>query len=419
MRISVAPSRPEGKIKAIASKSVAHRLLICAAFADGDTKIRCDETNRDIEATAGCLTALGAKIVRDAPYYYVSPIKSINKNATLNCHESGSTMRFILPVAAALGADASFLMAGRLPQRPLSPLREELEAHGMVFSETGSNPLTSKGSLSGDSFEIAGNVSSQFISGLLFALTLLGRDTTLTVTGKIESAPYIDITADALRLFSAEPEKRGNVYYVKAKKLISPREIDVEGDWSNAAFPLAAGAIGGASVAVSGLDPRSSQGDRAVIDILRRFGARVTENEDGYTVSGDKLCGIDIDATQIPDLVPILATIAAVADGTTKIYGAARLRIKESDRLSATTDMLCRLGADVKELPDGLLINGVSRLKGGSVSSFNDHRIAMSAAIASAVCDGEIIIDGAEAMNKSYPSFLEDIKNIKIFASIK
>ena len=215
MKRLIEPSAPFGTIKAIASKSAAHRLMICAAFADTETKIRCEETNKDIEATAECLSALGAKIRREAPFYIVSPIKELRHGALLNCNESGSTLRFLIPVAAAIGADADFLMAGRLPERPLSPLREELEAHGIRFTEAGSNPLSCRGSLSGSCFKIAGNISSQFISGLLFALTLMKSDATLEITGSIESAPYIDMTVDALRIFSAEPQKIGNKYIIK------------------------------------------------------------------------------------------------------------------------------------------------------------------------------------------------------------
>ena len=415
------PSVPSGTVKAIASKSVAHRLLICAAFADGETRIRCEETNRDIEATAECLSALGAAVRREAPFYVVSPIKTLNRGATLNCHESGSTMRFLVPIAAALGADCDFLMAGRLPERPLSPLREELEAHGISFSPAGSNPLRCRGSLTGDSFEIAGNVSSQFISGLLFALTLMGKEATLTVTGKLESAPYVEMTVDALSIFSASPEKDGNTYHIKKNtSLISPREIDVEGDWSNAAFPLAAGAMGKGVVTVCGLDPLSRQGDRKIIELLGEFGADIKEDASGraYTVRGGRLHGIEIDASQIPDLVPILATVASVAEGETRIYGASRLRIKESDRLATTVQMLTSLGADLQTSEDGLIIHGKPSLSGGVTESFNDHRIAMSAAVASTVSRGEVVINGAEATSKSYPSFWQDMKNLNISADI-
>ncbi|MBE6593248.1 MAG: 3-phosphoshikimate 1-carboxyvinyltransferase [Ruminococcaceae bacterium] len=408
----------EGKIKSIASKSVAHRLLICAAFADAPTRIRCDETNKDIEATAACLSALGAKIERNESYYTVTPVKpcDVIKGASLPCGESGSTLRFLLPVAAALGADCSFELEGRLPDRPLSPLREELEAHGIAIS--GKNPLQIRGKLVGNSFSIDGNVSSQFISGLLFALTLLDTDGTLKVNGKLGSAPYVDITCDALSLFGAPVSKFENTYKTEAHTLLcSPCSIEVEGDWSNAAFPLALGAIG-KEVEVLGLSNKSSQGDKAIVDLLRRFGADIIYNDEknSYVAKRSDLHGIEIDASQIPDLVPILATVASVAKGRTIIYGASRLRLKESDRLESVSEFLNSLGADVTQTDDGLIINGVEQLSGAKIDSFNDHRIAMSAAVASAVCEGEIILSRAEAVEKSYPSFWQDMLGVGIIS---
>ena len=415
MVMKVSPSVPSGKIKAIASKSVAHRLLICAAFGDKKTLIRCEETNMDIEATAACLSALGAKIVRKAPFYEVEPITEVKKGAFLPCGESGSTLRFLLPVTAALGADASFLMEGRLPERPLSPLREELEAHGIRFSYEKSNILKAEGQLTGDSFSINGGVSSQFISGLLFALSLLPYESTLTIEGNIESAPYINITEDALSLFGARPQRTKNTYNVSAhSRFISPAEICVEGDWSNAAFPLCLGVLGKGSVCVTGLNGNSSQGDLKIVELIRRFGGELRETDGGYIASASELCGIDIDATDIPDLVPALAVLASVAKGKTKIYGAARLRIKESDRLQSTCAMLTALGADITETDDGLIINGKDSLTGGRISSCNDHRIAMSAAVASCVCSSAVIIEGAQAVEKSYPSFWEDMRSLGI-----
>ena len=408
----------EGKIKSIASNSVAHRLLICAAFADAPTRIYCEKTNNDIEATATCLSALGARIERNAPYYNVTPIKpcDVIKGASLPCGESGSTLRFLLPVAAALGADCSFELEGRLPDRPLSPLREELEAHGIAIS--GKNPLQIRGKLIGNSFSIDGNVSSQFISGLLFAITFLDAESTLKVNGKLESAPYVDITCDALALFGAPVSNLENTYKAKAyTSLHSPRSIDVEGDWSNAAFPLVLGAIG-RSVEVLGLSKDSSQGDKAIVDILRRFGADIVYNEENgsYVAKKSELHGIDIDASQIPDLVPILATVASVAKGRTVIYGASRLRLKESDRLKSVSEFLNSLGADVIQTNDGLIINGVEHLCGAKIDSFNDHRIAMSVAVASAVCEGEIILSRSEAVEKSYPSFWQDMLGVGIIS---
>ena len=414
MKLSLSFDSPKGKIKAIASKSVAHRLLICAAFADAPTRILCEETNKDIEATAACLSALGASIQRNAPYYEVMPVspENIIKGATLPCGESGSTLRFLLPVAAALGADCSFDLEGRLADRPLSPLREELESHGISLS--GKNPLTVSGRLCGGEFSIDGSVSSQFVSGLLFALTLMKNEATLTVTGRIESAPYIDITCDALAIFGAPAQKNENKYIIGAHpSLTSPSYLEVEGDWSNAAFPLALGALGG-EVEVCGLNPESSQGDRAIIDILLRFGTDISLSEDGstYISRRSSLRGTDIDASQIPDLVPVLATVASVAEGKTRIYGASRLRLKESDRLSTVCDMLTRLGAKIEENDDGLIIEGVSALLGGAVSSHNDHRIAMSAAVAASISEHSVEIDGAEAVNKSYPAFWNDVETL-------
>ena len=409
MKLNISFDKPCGKIKAIASKSVAHRLLICAAFADAPAKILCEETNNDIEATAACLNALGAKITRNAPYYDIIPVdpERINRNATLPCGESGSTLRFLLPVAASLGADCSFALEGRLADRPLSPLREELEAHGVTVS--GYNPLSISGKLVGNEFSIDGSVSSQFISGLLFALSLLSSDSVLTVTGKIESAPYIDITCDALSLFGAKPTRKDNKFFINSSSFVSPSLLEVEGDWSNAAFPLALGAIGG-EIEIFGLNPNSSQGDKAIVDLLARFGADIYLSPDGsYIARRSELRGIDIDASQIPDLVPVLATVASVAKGRTRIYGASRLRLKESDRLATVKDLLSRLGANIELTDDGLIIEGVTALDGGKVDSHNDHRIAMSAAVASAVCSEKVSIERAEAVKKSYPAFWEDM----------
>ena len=413
MNVTLTPSVTGGKIKAIASKSAAHRLLICAAFAKGDTRILCEEVNEDIEATVRCLTALGADIKRAAPYFYVSPVAELKRGTVLDCGESGSTQRFLVPVVAMLGSDSSFLMKGRLPKRPLSPLREELERCGAVFSEAGSNPLVCKGRVTDNEFSIRGDVSSQFISGLLFALAVSGRSGRLHIIGKLESAPYVDITADALRRFGVGVDKTDDGYEIKENRgLVSPSEVIVEGDWSNAAFPLALGAIGGKEVTVFGLDMNSRQGDRAVLNVLKEMGAAIHVNGDAVTVSPSALHGVTIDASQIPDLVPILATVASVAEGETVICNAERLRIKESDRLRAVSEMLCALGGIVEETSDGLRIVGVPALSGGEVSSFGDHRMVMSGAVASVRCQSPVTINGAEAVAKSYPSFFEDMKKI-------
>jgi 3-phosphoshikimate 1-carboxyvinyltransferase len=315
----------------------------------------------------------------------------------------------MLPVACALGADVAFKMGGRLPARPLTPLYEELNAHGCALSPQGMNPLHQSGHLKGGTFTISGNVSSQFISGLLFALPLLNDDSLIKITGELESKPYIDMTIAALKEFGViiKPGRHG--YIVKGKQHYAPRyTVNVEGDWSNAAVWLCVGAVGSGELTVTNLNMNSLQGDKKILDFLERFGARVSREDDRVTVVRGVLRGIDIDAADTPDLVPVLAAVASVAEGTTVIRNAVRLRIKETDRLKTVTASLSSLGADIKETRDGLIINGKERLNGGSVVATNDHRLAMLAALAAAVCDNPVTITDADAVNKSYPGFFRD-----------
>lgn len=398
-------------LSAISSKSEAHRYLICSALGDAPVEMICTDTNADIDATASCLNSLGASISRKGESFFIEPIKKVNKNAVLDCNESGSTLRFMLPVAAALGADCSFVMRGRLAQRPLSPLYEMLEDNGITLGEQGVSPLDIKGKLSSGKYSIVANVSSQFISGMLFALSICEGESKLKLEGKLESAPYVEMTLDALNAFGADVifDSETNTYTVNGKeRLHSPERVTVSGDWSNAAFFLAAGAIGENSVTVCGLDTNSRQGDREMLEILKKMGAHVELCCDSVTVSPSKLFGVDIDASQIPDLVPVLATVASVAKGKTVIYNAARLRLKESDRIESVCTMLSSLGADITATDDGMVIVGKEKLDGGSIDSYNDHRIAMSAAIASLVCENGVKISRFEAINKSYPSFAEN-----------
>jgi len=404
-----------GTIKAIASKSAAHRLLICASLSGIETFVRCPERSRDIDATADCLESLGSVIRYEKDGFFVTPLdKSKDKNAqrSLNCGESGSTLRFLLPVCGALGINVKFNMEGRLPARPLSGLYEEMTAHGCTLSEQGRSPLVCGGKLTGGNYTLPGNVSSQFISGLLFALPLLESGGSICVTGSLESRPYVDMTIDALRLFSItvhEEDKPALVFRAPEKQAYkSPKIVQTEGDWSNAAFWLCAGAIGTNAITCSGLDINSRQGDRAVVDILRKFGARVSVENDTVTVSPAALNGIEIDAENIPDLVPVLAATASTARGKTIIRNAGRLRLKESDRLYTTASLLSALGADVAETEDGLVIQGKTKLSGGEAQSFGDHRIAMAAAVLSAACSAPVTIQNAEAVNKSYPAFFDD-----------
>ena len=337
------------------------------------------------------------------------------------CGESGSTLRFLLPLMGALGHQAEFHMEGRLPQRPLSPLYEELEAHGCTLSPQGQVPLTIEGQLQPGTYRLPGNVSSQYISGLLFALPLLDGDSEILLTSTLESTPYVDMTIKTLSHFGIRIEKTSGGYAVRGNQTYAaPKEYMVEGDWSNACFFLAAGAITEGGVTVSGLNPDSLQGDKAILDILQEMGATVSTGPAGITVQpGEGLCGITIDASQIPDMVPILSVLGLVASGTTEIRNAGRLRIKESDRLSAITMTLTALGGQVEELPDGLRIKGGRRLTGATIDSHNDHRIAMMAAIASLICDGKVTIGHAEAVEKSYPDFFDILREAGLDENIE
>ncbi|MBQ7817669.1 MAG: 3-phosphoshikimate 1-carboxyvinyltransferase [Oscillospiraceae bacterium] len=380
MDITIQPAPLRGEVTAIPSKSQAHRLLICATFADQNTDLLCPQTNRDIEATADCLRALGAKIEHTAAGYTVEPIKAVANTATLDCCESGSTLRFMLPIVCALGVDATFKMAGRLPQRPLSPLWEELERMQCTLTRPTEDTIHCTGKLKPGKYTIDGSVSSQFITGLLFAQALIKGETELEITGKVESRPYIEMTRRALALFGSPNFK-------------SPGTVIVEGDWSNGAFFLAAKALG-CNLSVLGLDNTSAQGDRAVAEIL------------------EKLCnGIAIvSAADIPDLVPILAVVAAAKHGAT-FTDIRRLRLKESDRVASVIDMITALGGEATADENSLYVRGTS-LRGGTVNSCNDHRIAMAAAIAATVCSEPVTILGADAVNKSYPQFWDEYRRL-------
>ena len=398
------------------SKSAAHRALIAAAFCGAPTTIFVADVGADIQATVRCLRAIGVGIeeLENGTALRVTPTREFIDNAVADCGESGSTLRFLIPVAAALGLTVRFLRRGRLPERPLEPLATELAAHGITLREEADGILCVSGQLTPGKYSIAANVSSQFVTGLLFGLSLLRYPSTLLLTGEVESAPYINMTLSTLATFKAAPicVANGKLFGVPgylAQPLRSPGTLSPDGDFSAAAFPLCAGAIGKNPVTVCGIHPASAQGDVAILQLLDSFGAKIDVDLEKCTVTvfPSTLHGIQIDAAQIPDLVPVLAVVAAAAQGETVITGAARLRLKESDRLATTAAMLRALGADIAELPDGLSIRGGKPLHGATVDGANDHRIVMSAAVASLLCDSPVTVTDAEAVKKSFPSFFE------------
>lgn len=414
MKRTITHGAREGRVRIPASKSQAHRLLICSALGTQETEIVCDGISADIAATARCLNALGAQIEETAAGFSIRPIGRVPSGCCeLFCGESGSTLRFLLPLVGALGAQAVFHREGRLSQRPLAPLDGVLRAHGMEIREEGEQ-LFCSGKLQAGSYEIAGNVSSQYISGLLMALPILDKESDLTVAGTLESAAYVSMTEDALNLSQIRMKKDGARWQIfGAQRCALPARLEVEGDWSNAAFFLCMGALSNGGVTVEGLSLASSQGDRAVLDVLRRFGAEVTEKEGSVMVRRGTLRGVTIDASPIPDLIPVLSVVAAAAEGETRVINASRLRLKESDRLASTAQLLRALGGEVEELADGLIIRGVGTLHGGTVETQNDHRLAMSAAVAACAGVGDITVDNGACVAKSYPRFWEDFAGLK------
>lgn len=414
MTQTITPGCRAGQVHIPASKSQAHRLLICAALGTGETLIHCDGISKDIAATIDCLHALGASITIDGDRLHVRPVTAVPTGLChLYCGESGSTLRFLLPIVGALGAEAVFHREGRLPERPLAPLDSQLTAHGMELREQGSD-LYCAGQLRCGDYRLPGNVSSQYISGLLMALPFVSGDSTLTISGPIESAAYITMTEDALTASHVTWNRIANTYHIPGDQQANlPGQMRVEGDYSNGAFFLCLGAVSENGVMVNNLTPQSHQGDKGILDILTAFGACVDVRENGVFVQRGAMRPITIDAAPIPDLVPVLSVLACAAQGETRVIHAERLRIKESDRLQTTAALINSLGGDATETADGLIIRGTGALTGGTVDSFGDHRIAMSAAVAACLCAEPVTITGAQAVNKSYPRFWEDLSNLK------
>lgn len=393
MNAVVHPGLLRGSVRVPPSKSVAHRILIAAALADAPTEIELSALNEDILATIGCLRALGVRVEQTENGLRVQPLAApLCAEPTLNCGESGSTLRFMLPVAAALGVACTFVGAGRLPERPNRILTDALNAHG-ACADRELLPIRLSGRLRGGTYAVAGNVSSQYITGLLLALPLCAEDSEIVLTRALESASYVGITLETLSDFGIRVQETPQGWRVPGgQRYRSPGRVQVEGDWSAAAFWLAANALG-SRVECEGLNAVSAQGDRAIVRMLNGLGS-------------------EIDVSDTPDLVPALAVAAAMHPGRTRVTGAARLRVKESDRLRAVADMLHALGGQVEERSDGLIIDGGRALTGGTVNGVNDHRIVMAAAVAATAAQGDVIITDAQAVAKSYPSFFEELRRL-------
>ncbi len=411
MQVRIKSINANGEISAIASKSDAHRAIICASLCEDKTNIHISHLSNDITATLDCIKEMGADVTKKGNFYEITPIKKPLQNIVLDCGESGSTLRFLLPVLSALGSGATFTGKGRLPERPMVTIIDLLKQHGNEFSAS-SLPIAVSGKTRAGVFDIAGNVSSQFISGLLFALPLLKKKSVVRLTSTLQSSAYVNMTVDTLKKFGIHIDFNSNEYVINGTdSYISPKEYVVEGDWSNAAFFMVLAALNG-NLTIKNLNGNSFQSDKMILDVLSLAGVNFQLSKNEIKVVKSDIAPFRFDVSQCPDLFPVLSVLACGANGKSVLYNAERLRIKESDRIKATKELILNLGGKAEETKDSLTIYGNGKLKGGTVQSFNDHRIAMSAFVARAICEDDIVLNDAKAVDKSYPDFMEDFSKI-------
>ncbi|WP_123053677.1 3-phosphoshikimate 1-carboxyvinyltransferase [Clostridium sp. JN-1] len=413
--VLINPSKLKGEVKIPPSKSISHRAIICAGLSNGTTNIKNVAFSEDIKATCSAISSLGVSIEKEG--YDVLKVKGkSNLNVikdNINCFKSGSTLRFLIPLTAITGEKVTFHGEGKLVERPLTPYYDIFKNHNIFYkNEDGKLPLTLKGKLKPGEYKLRGDISSQFITGLLFSLPLLDGDSKIIITTNLESKPYVDLTLYALNKFSIHVYNNDyKEFIVKGNQKYKSCTCNIEGDFSQVVFWAAAGILG-EEIMCKNVYKYSIQGDKVIIDILRDMGAKIETYEDHIIVKPSKTHGITIDASQCPDLVPALAALASVSLGTTNIINAERLRFKECDRLSAISSELNKIGAVVEEKKDGLLIIGKETLRGGRVDSWDDHRIAMALACISSKCENPLIIENSECIKKSYPDFWKDFKKL-------
>ncbi len=423
--IKVTPTALQGTVQVPSSKSMGHREIICAGLANGTSIVDNISMSKDIQATMRCLRAIGVTI--DEIPSMIPGRTALQVTGTghpmasadyADCGESGSTLRFFMPIVALLDCPLTLMGEGKLVERPLKAYYDIFDEQGVQYiNDEGKLPVTINGHLKPGIFKLPGDVSSQFVSGLLFALPLLQGDSEIVITSPLESASYVDLTLNCLAKYGIRAENVDGKYerfLVPGKQHYQPRDSKVEGDWSQVAFWAVAGAATaeGKQVTCEGVDFGSAQGDKALVDILTRMGANLTKTENTLKVESGTTKETVIDATNCPDIIPVLSALAAVSEGTTKFVNAGRLRIKECDRLAAMTQELNKLGAEVTEEPEGMTVIGHPEgLKGGvTVDAWNDHRIAMSLGIIAERCAQPIVITGAGSVSKSYPEFWQDYR---------
>ncbi len=410
-RITVHPGKLAGTVKIPASKSLCHRAIICAALANGISHIENVDRSADIDATISGMTALGAEF-SSGTATIKGRTKTNAEEITIDCNESGSTLRFLIPIVLALGQKTRFLMRGQLGKRPLDPYYEIFDRQGIAYCHTG-DTLSVSGQLEPGTFRIDGTISSQFISGLLFSLPLLKQDSRIEIDGVLESREYITLTINVLQAFNIDIQWLGsNTLTISGGQAYRPTAYRVEGDYSQAAFFLCANALG-SKIILQNLKEDSAQGDRVIRNILSSMGSETYFEQEGLHTKAGSIKGVKIDAAQCPDIIPVLAALAGFAQGRTEIINGARLRIKECDRLKASQRDLAKLGMEIEETDDGLIIVGQREIPGNTEAwSHKDHRIAMTLAIAATACQGPVTIEDHEAIEKSYPRFFADFQSL-------
>ena len=408
MQVTISPGKLSGRIDAVSSKSYLHRILLCAAMSDRSTRIRLNCRSKDVDATIRCIEAMGAKVEVWEDCLVVCPVDgttNMDGFPVLDCGESGSTARFVLPMTAAVCGGGTLIGEGRLPERPFGAICTVMEENGCTFSSY-QLPMTVTGPLTAGTYRIPANISSQYISALMMSLPLVEGDSEIVFTTEVESEGYLDITEAVMRDFGITLESTGNGYKIKGnQRYRSPGELTAEGDWSNGAFWVAANALG-SDLQIGKLKADSLQRDRQIVSVAERLFQGIERLEMGATE-------IVINGADIPDIIPISAVMACGRTGRTRFVNCGRLRLKESDRLESVKTLICALGGQAIVDKDDLIVDGCGQLKGGTIDSFKDHRIVMSAAIAATVCTEPVTIINAQDVAKSYPEFFADYGKLK------
>lgn len=402
----------KGVIQVPTSKSLAHRAIIIAGLCEEESLIRNVSFSKDIEATLSGMQSLGANIFIDENGIYIQQGNQSSGSAVIDAYESGSTLRFLIPYSLIHKNKVHFIGHGKLGIRPLEVYYDLFRKQNIKYrTKKDKLDLMIEGQLKADRFQIPGNISSQFITGLMIACSQLDQDSLIEVTSPLESEAYVQLTMDVLKEFGIVVTKNETSYSILGNQKGKACEYEVEGDFSQAAFFLVADVLG-ADITINNLNLKSHQADRSVIDILERMGAELIKDKNGYRMKAEHLHSIDIDASSCPDIIPVISLACLKAEGTSHIYNAKRLRYKECDRLKAICEVIGQSGGIVTEKEDEIMITGGGALKGGIYSDYNDHRMVMMEAVLAMMTETPVTIKNWECVSKSYPDFFEDYKKL-------